>query len=87
MPTSDWNEILRTLLIQFQMLSRRIATARPLRAAFPVVRRQVPAVAFSQQRCLQAAHVEEEPEGADIYPKLVSGNALSDSHRFAEGDD
>jgi hypothetical protein len=64
------------MLIRLQMLSRRIATARPLRAAFPVARRQVPAVAFSQQRCLRAAHVEEEPAGAEIYPTLVSSDSF-----------
>ena len=53
------------------MLSRRIATARPLRAGFPIVRRQVQAAAFSQQQCLRAGHAEAEPEGA-VYPRLVS---------------
>ncbi|TVY81837.1 hypothetical protein LSUE1_G003009 [Lachnellula suecica] len=41
------------------MLSRRIATARPLRAAVPVARRAV----FGQHRCAQTA--------ADDYPQLT----------------
>jgi NADH dehydrogenase (ubiquinone) 1 beta subcomplex subunit 8 len=43
------------------MLSRRIATARPLRAAVPVARRAV----FGQQRCAQTATYD--------YPQLVRG--------------
>jgi NADH dehydrogenase (ubiquinone) 1 beta subcomplex subunit 8 len=43
------------------MLSRRIATARPLRAALPLTRR----VAFGQQRGAAQAGPE--------YPSLVSG--------------
>lgn len=41
------------------MLSRRIATARPLRAALPVVQRAV----FGQQRFAQTASYD--------YPELV----------------
>jgi NADH dehydrogenase (ubiquinone) 1 beta subcomplex subunit 8 len=46
------------------MLSRRIATARPLRAALPIARR----TAFRQQRGV----VQAGPE----YPSLVSGYSL-----------
>jgi hypothetical protein len=65
----------------FQMLSRRIATARPLRAAFPIVRRQAPAVAFSQQRSLRA-QAEAEAEGETVYPILVSCDPFVDLHRL-----
>lgn len=62
------------------MLSRRIATVRPLRAAFPVARRPVPAVPFSQQRYLQAAHAEAQTEVEAVYPSLVSGILCFASH-------
>jgi hypothetical protein len=68
------------------MLSRRIATARQLRAAFPVVQRQVTAVAFSQQRCLQA-QAEVEVEGEAVYPKLVSCASYVDPRMFARSED
>jgi hypothetical protein len=50
------------LLTSIQMISRRIATARSIRAALPVARR----VVLVQQRGLRAA-----PE----YPKLVSSGS------------
>ena len=68
------------------MLSRRIATARPMRAAFPVARRPVPAVAFSQQRCLRA-QAEAEVKGEAIYPRFVSCVSRADRHMLGGSDD
>jgi hypothetical protein len=62
------------ILTCFQMLSRRLATARPLRAAIPIARR----TAFGQQRGAAQAGSE--------YPTLVSGiSSLSSSFCSCEG--